>query len=178
MLADAEICQPALDNPGHTRTFQTLGQISQTSGHEPTKANFMKQIWTILAVVLMAATSTAALAVDPAEEGWLDGPWRYSGVIYGWLPHAPMDLFLNGEEVGSAPESLSNILNSLQMAAMLEFEAHKGRLGFFVSPIYFKGKYNKNFKGKLGQSREFTFKETVWLIDYGIGYRTDKTHNR
>jgi hypothetical protein len=135
MLADAEICQPALDNPGHTRTFQTLGQISQTSGHEPTKANFMKQIWTILAVVLMAATSTAALAVDPAEEGWLDGPWRYSGVIYGWLPHAPMDLFLDGEELGNAPESLSNILKALQMAAMLEFEADKGRLGFLYRPF-------------------------------------------
>jgi hypothetical protein len=46
-----------------------------------------------------------------------------------------MDLFLNGEEVGSAPESLSNILNSLQMAAMLEFEAHKGGLVFLFHPF-------------------------------------------
>ena len=80
----------------------------------------------MLTLVLMAATSTAALAADPAEEGWLDGPWRYSGVIYGWLPQAPMDLFLDQDELGNVPESLSNILKALQMTAMLEFEAHKG----------------------------------------------------
>jgi hypothetical protein len=28
----------------------------------------------VLTLVLMAATSTVALAADPAEEGWLDGP--------------------------------------------------------------------------------------------------------
>jgi hypothetical protein len=123
----------------------------------------------VLTLVLMAATSTAALAADPAEEGWLDGPWRYSGVIYGWLPQAPMDLFLDQDEIGNVPESLSNILKALEMAAMLEFEAHKGRLGFFVSPIYYKAKYNENFEGKLGQSHELTFKETVWLVDYGVG---------
>ena len=108
----------AADDPGHTRTVQTLSQISQTSGHEPTKENFMKRIWTILAVVLLAASSTAALAAEPAEEGWLDGPWRYSGVIYGWMPHAPMDLYLDHEEIGNVPESLSNILAALQMAAI------------------------------------------------------------
>jgi hypothetical protein len=129
----------------------------------------MKQIWTILAVVLMAATSTVALAADPAEDGWLDGPWRYSAVIYAWMGQAPMDLFLDGEELGSAPESLSNLLKDLQMAATFEFEAHKGRLNLFVSPVYYKGKYKKNFEGKLGQSHELTLKETVWLIDYGVG---------
>lgn len=129
----------------------------------------MKQIWTILAVVLIAASSTVALAADPAEEGWLDGPWRYSGVIYGWMPEAPMSLFLDQDELGNVPESFSNILDSLQMASMLEFEAHKGRLGFFVSPLYYKGKFNENFAGKLGQSHKFTLKETVWLVDYGVG---------
>ena len=129
----------------------------------------MKQIWTLLAVVLMTASSTAALAAEPAEEGWLDGPWRYSAVIYGWLPHAPMDLYMDQEELGNVPESLSNILSSLQMTAMLEFEAHKGRLGFFVSPVYYKGKYKEKFSGKLGQTHELTLKETVWLVDYGVG---------
>lgn len=156
-------------NLGNARTVQTLSQIFQASACKPTKENFMKRIGTILAVVLLTASSSAALAAEPAEEGWLDGPWRYSAVIYGWLPNAPMDLFLDGEKLGGIPESLSNIIKALEMMAMLEFEAHKGRLGLYVSPIYYKGKYNKNIEGKLGQTRKFTLKETVWLVDYGVG---------
>jgi hypothetical protein len=111
----------------------------------------MKIIQAVLAGVLLAVTATGALAAesntDPAAEsgGWLGGPWHFSALIYGWLPHAPADITYRQHEVANLPEDLSTILDSLQMTAMLEFEAHKGRLGFFVSPVYYKGKYNQDF---------------------------------
>jgi hypothetical protein len=53
---------------------------------------------------------------------------------------------------------------------MFELEVHKGRLGFFVSPVYYKGEANERFEGPLGESRKLTVKEKVWIVDYGVGW--------
>jgi hypothetical protein len=68
------------------------------------------------------------------------------------------------------PESLDNILESLEMMAMFELEAHKGPLGFFVSPIYYKGEYTEHFAGLPGEVHKLTLKESAWVIDYGVAY--------
>ena len=56
------------------------------------------------------------------------------------------------------------------MFVMFELEAHKGPLGFFISPGFYDGKASEHFRGPAGESRKVTLKEDVWAIDYGIGY--------
>jgi len=56
--------------------------------------------------------------------------------VYGWLPDAPADIKVKDQSIG-LPESVDTILDSLNYVIMAEFEVHKGRLGLFVSPVYF-----------------------------------------
>jgi len=56
------------------------------------------------------------------------------------------------------------------MAAMFEVEARKGPIGFFASPIYYKGEADEKFIGALGQKRKVTLKESVWVVKYGVSY--------
>jgi opacity protein-like surface antigen len=97
---------------------------------------------------------------------WL---WRFHINIYGWLPQAPADIDVGRLDIG-LPENLSTIIDDLKLGAMLEFEVHKGPIGIFFSPIFYKGDESDHFKGKLGERRKFGLKETVFLIDYGISY--------
>jgi hypothetical protein len=130
---------------------------------------FTKIRFSFLAALLLVGVSTMSSAAQQGQ-GWRDAPWRFSAKVYGWLPKAPATFKIDGVEVANQPESLDNILDSLEMAAMFELEAHKGPLGFFVSPVYYKGKYTEHFTGLVGERRKFTLEETVWAIDYGVAY--------
>jgi hypothetical protein len=125
-----------------------------------------------MTVALLVLTSTAVLAQDQQKEkeGVMNSPWRFKAVVYGWLPSAPVKIFRDGEQVGELPESLDTILDSLDFTLMFELEAHKGPLGFYLSPVYYKGTFNKDFEGPLGQPNTFTLKEKAWLVDYGVGW--------
>ncbi len=120
------------------------------------------------ALLLVGVSATLSAAEE--EQGWRDAPWRFSAKIYGWLPEAPATIKVDQKEVANMPESLDNILDSLEMMAMFELEAHKGPLGFFVSPVYYKGEYDEHFTGSAGERRKFSLEETVWAIDYGVSY--------
>ena len=130
---------------------------------------FAKCIISFLAALLLIGVSTM-LSAAQAGQGWRDAPWRFNAKIYGWLPEAPATIKIDQEEVANLPESLDNILDDLKMAAMFELEAHKGPLGFFVSPVYYKGKDTEHFTGLAGENRKFTLEESVWAIDYGVAY--------
>ena len=105
-----------------------------------------------------------------------DAPWRFSFKGYGWMPKGPATIKVDGHEIANIPESFDNIIDSVEVTAMLELEAHKGPLGLFISPVYFDGKYSDHFKGLAGERRKYTLKETVWLIDYGVGYELGTWH--
>jgi len=122
-----------------------------------------------LAGILLAVISNNVSAAAQGN-GWLDGPWRFSVLAYGWAPEAPATIKLDQQEVANLPEDPDTILDGLEMAAMFELEAHKGRLGFFVSPVYYKGKVSEHFNGPTGQRRKLTVEEKVWLVDYGVGW--------
>ncbi len=102
--------------------------------------------------------------------GLAEAPWRFSAKGYGWLPEAPVDIYIDQQEVANLPESLDNILDDLDLAAMFELEAHKGKLGFFISPIYYEGKDTEHFEVLPGERRKFTMEESVWVVDYGVSY--------
>jgi hypothetical protein len=136
---------------------------------------FTKIMFSFLAALLLVGVSTMSSAAQEGQ-GWRDAPWRFSAKIYGWLPEAPADIFIDQDEVASLPESTDNILDDLKMTAMFELDAHKGPLGFFVSPVYYKGKATEHFTGLVGEKRKLTLKETVWAIDYGVGYEIGQWH--
>jgi len=101
-----------------------------------------------------------------APRPWL---WRFHVNVYGWLPHAPVTIKSGDVEV-FLPEKFKNILESLEMMAMFELEAHKGPIGIFASPIFYKGKFKDRFTVLDGERRKFTLKETAFLMHYGLSY--------
>lgn len=96
----------------------------------------MKILHAVLAGVLLAVTATGGLAAEsnsePAAEsgGWLDGPWRFGALIYGWLPHAPADIIYGQDEVAHLPEDLDTILDSMQLLLCLSWRSTRGASAF------------------------------------------------
>jgi hypothetical protein len=127
-----------------------------------------------LAALLLVGVSTMSSAAQEGQS-WEDAPWRFNANVYGWLPQAPATVKIDQEEVAELPESFDNIFDSLEVMAMLEFEARRGPLGFFISPIYYEGKDTEHFNG-LFERRKITLEETVWLVNYGVGYEIGKWH--
>jgi hypothetical protein len=139
--------------------------------------------------MLVGTTASPSAAEEPTNKqeeaspsaeqlvaGWREAPWRFNINVYGWLPRAPVDIKVDGNEVAHFPESFDNIFDSLQMAAMFEVEVHKGPIGVFASPVYYKGEDNEKFTGLLGQRRKATLDEKVWLIKYGASYDLGPWH--
>jgi hypothetical protein len=119
------------------------------------------------------APSAQAESDDTGVQNALSAPkpwlWRFHVNVYGWLPHAPVTIKIEEVEV-FLPEKFKNILESLEMMAMFELEAHKGPIGIFASPIFYKGKFKDRFTVLDGKRRNFTLKETVFLMHYGLSY--------
>ncbi len=112
-------------------------------------------------------------AVDVTPKPWLRGtgeePWRFVAAMYGWLPDAPAEINL-GPVDSTLPEDLGTILDSLQMAFMLDFEARKGRFGGYVAPIFVWLKDDDNFVQGPFQQHQIILDEGVYLIDFGLSY--------
>lgn len=102
----------------------------------------------ILAALLLGGAS--ATLAEPSEPMSIsEAPWQFSFNIYGWLPDAPATIKVDGVEIAKIPETFDNILRALEMMAMLRFDARKGPLGLFDSPIYYDGDYDKRFTGSV-----------------------------
>jgi len=102
--------------------------------------------------------------------------WRFMVNIYGWMPEAPARIEIDDQTVASLPEDFSTILDSLEMMAMFELELHKGPIGIFASPIYFRGEDDEHFTGEGGERRKATLKENLWLVKYGVSYDFEPLH--
>jgi hypothetical protein len=112
------------------------------------------------------STDTGAQSALSAPKPWL---WRFHVNVYSWLPHAPATIKIEEVEV-SLPEKLKNIIKALEMMALFELEVHKGPIGIFAAPSFYKGKYGKRFTAIEGERRKFDLKETVFWMHYGISY--------
>jgi hypothetical protein len=76
-----------------------------------------------LLLVALAFVGTITTPVV-AQEGILASPWEFHVNVYGWLPKAPATIAVNDKDLVDVPEDLNTILDSLEMAAMFELEAH------------------------------------------------------
>lgn len=132
--------------------------------------DFLKFFVLSLVVCGILGTGTTKSFAQSEGNQWSD-PWRFNVNIYGWLPDAPATIAVDGNEVVDVPEDLDTVLDSLEMAAMFELEAHKGPLVFFTNTIYYKGDYDENFTGPItGLAKNYDLEEEVWAIKYGLGY--------
>jgi hypothetical protein len=120
-----------------------------------------------------SSLSASDSPTDTKEERW---PWRFIVNVYGWLPKAPVDIKIDGNDIENFPESFDNIFDSLQFASMSEVEVHKGPFGVFASPIYYSGDDDEKFTGLAGERRKATLDEDVWLIKYGASYDLGPWH--
>ena len=122
----------------------------------------------MIACVLTGTGTTSALAQGKGFS-WQD-PWKFHVNVYGWLPEAPATIDAGDKDLVDVPEDLDTILDSMEMAAMFELEAHKGPLVLFLNNVYYKGKYDDHITGRISKQRhKFTLEEEVWAIKYGAG---------
>jgi hypothetical protein len=123
--------------------------------------------WIIPCLLTLLGGGAWAGADDAQQQS---NPWRFGVAVYAWLPNAPVTIAIDDNPIIDAPESLGDLLSDLKFAATFDVEAYKGPFGMFVSPIYYKGKATKSFTGPLGQEREISVEESVWLIKYGASW--------
>jgi hypothetical protein len=121
-----------------------------------------------LTLFLLAGASDV-MAERLEQESISESSWQFNAYIDGWLPKAPADISIDGNEI-FLPENLNTILDSLKLTAMLRFNVRKGPLGIFFNPIYYKGEFDNVVIKTPIEDLDGTLKESVWLIDYGISY--------
>jgi hypothetical protein len=123
-----------------------------------------------------AEPGVADLASDATATGnwWTDQPWRFNANVYFWIPNAPAE-FEVGTYEAEFPLRMGDIIKSLDMMAMLEFEVHKGPIGVFASPIYYDGTFRKSSQGPL-RKRDLELDETLLELDWGFSYALGPWH--
>jgi hypothetical protein len=121
-----------------------------------------------LSLVLLAGASDV-MAERLEQASISESSWQFNAYIDGWLPKAPAEIFIDGNEI-DLPEQLNTILDSLKLTAMLRFNVRKGPLGIFFNPIYYQGEFDNIVVKTPIEDLDGSLKETVWLIDYGVSY--------
>lgn len=115
---------------------------------------------------------------SPEKEGFLaptlDGPWRFTAAMYGWLPDIPVELNLGRVDV-TLPIDLGTLLDDLQFTAMLDFEARKGRFGVYFAPIVMFLEATETVQGPL-QRHKVTIDDSAFLTDFGLSYEVGRWH--
>ncbi len=96
-----------------------------------TKGKMTGMLTLLVALVLLLSSGAAqAQAATPGEAGW-----NYGLIVYGWGTGLSGDLGPNIKQF-EVHASTSDILSNLDFAAMAHFEAHNGKWGILVDPIY------------------------------------------
>ena len=84
----------------------------------------------VTACMLLGGISAQAQTQATGQDGW-----HYSLLVYGWGTGLSGDLGPNIKQF-EVHASTSDILSNLDFAAMAHFEAHNGKWGILVDPIY------------------------------------------
>jgi len=134
-----------------------------------------------------SSLSASDSPTDTKEERW---PWRFIVNVYGWLPKAPVDIKIDGNDIENFPESFDNIFDSLQFASMSEVEVHKGDVWLIkYGASYDLGPWHlgetsdspavvlQPYVGGLYFHDDIEMKVSPGLFDIGLDYKTTLTFN-
>ena len=101
----------------------------------------MKRITNSVGTTALALTATISAAFGGntkdavVETPPAVSPWTFEGSMYGWLTGLDGDIGVDGLDVGFN-ESFLDIVDDLNMAAMLRFEARYAKWGVIVDGFY------------------------------------------
>ena len=100
-----------------------------------------KRIWlkggiSFLLVMFMGLTIISFSSTARAEE-YVSDDWQFSVTPYMWALALESDAMVKGVD-SQVDMSFSDIWDTLDIAFMGDFEARKGRIGFFVNGLYSK----------------------------------------
>lgn len=124
---------------------------------------------THVAGVVLVAVSLPALAQDAAGERW-----QYELTPYIWASGLDGKVRINGRpQAGLGVEqSFSDILKTLDFAAMASFEARKGRWGVMADAVYFRVSDEGALAGRGGlASLDAQATMTLQMHSLGVSYR-------
>lgn len=136
-------------------------------------------------VFLVFATSLSPLAYGQAIAPGADKPvegggdkWNFTVAPYMWAVSMEGKVTV-GDYSASSSMSFSDIMNSLQVGALMHMEARKGKLGFFADPIYLKMKEDKTLTAVSNNAaqpstRDITATVETWLVEFGVIYQAGK----
>ncbi len=122
----------------------------------------------VAACLLMGGISAQAQTAAGEQDGW-----KYNLTLYAWGPGLSGDLGPNLKQF-QVHASASDILSNLHFGAMLHFEAHKGKWGILVDPVYANLGKTVDSQGRL---LERTIDVTVEMATLGVAgsYQLVKT---
>jgi hypothetical protein len=123
--------------------------------------NYGKRMPLFVAVIAFAVlTGTPAFSDDGGSD-----TWKWTIFPYAWMAGINGDVTIGGQKA-DVDIGFGDILDNLDFAGMLQIEAQKRRLGFFVQPNYIK----VSDKGEVG-GISVDFKTRVWIVEFGGFYR-------
>jgi hypothetical protein len=87
----------------------------------------------------MAGSWSVALALVGlvvSSSGTQAAEWEWDLIPYLWATGAGLDVDLNNDQVLGGDASFTDLVDKLDLAAMIHFEGRTGRVGFFVDAMY------------------------------------------
>lgn len=133
----------------------------------------MRSIAVFFAVCLMLTGSMAHAQTAPSVEtgpASTDGStWEFRLIPYAWLIAMDTKATVRNYTADSKI-NFSDILQNMDLAGQLHFEAQKGKWGFFIDPTYLKLSQD----GTLRDGRNIRMQIEQWLVEFGGIYQLGK----
>jgi hypothetical protein len=127
-----------------------------------------------------AAPSTSKPASDSATKpAHQDDKWEFRVTPYLWAVQIESKVTVGGYSA-TANTYFPDVWRNLEGAGMLNFEAQKGKLGFFLNPLYMKLRGNGELTRRrdaslpLPPTRDLTLTLTIGVVEFGGFYQVAK----
>lgn len=127
----------------------------------------------MLAASLVCGQTAAPVTADPPSQG---DQWEFRVTPYLWAVQIKSDVTVGGYST-TINTYFSDILHNLEAAGMVNFEARKGRLGFFLNPLYMKIRGDGELVRRrdaslpLPPTKDLTLNLTMGVLEFGGFYR-------
>ncbi len=107
-----------------------------------------------------------------------EGQWQFRLIPYMWATTIDSKVTVGGYDAETTT-TFSDIWRNLAGAGMLHFEAQKGKVGFFLDPLYMKLRADGTFERRRDPNvpaipRDLTLTYEQWLVEFGGFYQIGK----
>jgi hypothetical protein len=112
----------------------------------------------------------------PAPQG---DTWQFRVTPFFWAPQIESKVTVGGYSA-TVNTYFPDILRNLEGGGMISLEARKGKLGFFLNPMYLKLRGDGEFTRTRGlglvppPTRDLSLTLTMWMVEFGGFYQVAK----